>query len=230
MDDIIKAVIFDQDGLMFNTEWLAAEAWNQIGRGYGINVDNDFLRDLRGMKPDKIKDVFQSRFGTDIDYDSFREEKRRFSYDWIEKNGVPVKKGLKELLQYLKDHGVKTAVATASSIEWTRRNVEGAGIGKYFDEYVYGDMVEEAKPNPAIFLLAAEKLGVKPSQCVVLEDSFNGIKAASAGGFLPVMVPDQDQPDDGLLKLLTARCGSLLEVINLFEEGKLELDSQGKGV
>lgn len=230
MEDKVKAVIFDQDGLMFNTEWLAAEAWNQIGRAYGIYVDNDFLRDLRGMKPDKIKDVFQSRFGTDIDYDSFREEKRRFSYDWIKKNGVPVKKGLRELLQYLKDHGVKTAVATASGAEWTQGNIKGAGIDGYFDEYVYGDMVEEAKPNPAIFLLAAERLGVKPWQCVVLEDSFNGIRAASAGGFLPVMVPDQDQPDEELLRLLTAQCSSLLEVIGLFEDGKLELGSGGKRV
>ena len=94
---------------------------------------------------------------------------------------------------------------------------------KYFDDYIYGDMVKEAKPNPAIFLLAARRLGVDPGACVVLEDSFNGIKAAAAGGFNPVMIPDQDQPDEEIRKLLTACCDSLTDVIGLFETGRLSL-------
>ncbi len=93
----------------------------------------------------------------------------------------------------------------------------------YFDDYIYGDMVKEAKPNPAIFLLAARRLGVEPEACVVLEDSFNGIKAAAAGGFNPVMIPDQDQPDEEIRKLLTACCDSLTDVIGLFETGRLSL-------
>ena len=113
------------------------------------------------------------------DYDRFREEKRQYSYRWIAEHGVPVKKGLKELLIYLKGHNIKTAVATASSESWTQGNVRGAGVEKYFDDYIYGDMVKEAKPNPAIFLLAARRLGVDPGACVVLEDSFNGIKSPS---------------------------------------------------
>ena len=157
------------------------------------------------------------------DYDRFREEKRQYSYRWIAEHGVPVKKGLKELLIYLKDHNIKTAVATASSESWTQGNVRGAGVEKYFDDYIYGDMVKEAKPNPAIFLLAARRLGVDPGACVVLEDSFNGIKAAAAGGFNPVMIPDQDQPDEEIRKLLTACCDSLTDVIGLFENGSLSL-------
>ena len=198
----IQAVIFDQDGLMFDTESLAATSWFEVGPKYGIHVDSNFLRDIRGCKP---------------------EEKRQYSYRWIAQHGVPVKKGLKELLIYLKSHNIKTAVATASSEGWTQGNVKGAGVEDYFDDYIYGDMVKEAKPNPAIFLLAARRLGVEPGSCVVLEDSFNGIKAAAAGGFNPVMVPDQDQPDEEIRKLLTACCDSLTDVIGLLETGRLIL-------
>lgn len=225
MPNKIQAVIFDQDGLMFDTESLAATSWFKVGPRYGIHADSEFLRGIRGCKPDRIKQACIERFGAMPDYDRFREEKRQYSYQWIAKHGVPVKKGLRELLVYLRNHGIKTAVATASSEGWTQGNVKGAGIDSYFDHYIYGDMVEEAKPNPAIFLLAAHRLGVAPCNCVVLEDSFNGIRAAAAGGFLPVMVPDQDEPDEEIRPLLTACCSSLCDVIRLFEDGTLELES-----
>ena len=207
MPNPIQAVIFDQDGLMFDTESLAATSWFEVGPKYGIHVDGNFLRGIRGCKPDKVKQVCTQQFGEEAmkDYDRFREEKRQYSYRWIAEHGVPVKKGLKELLIYLKDHNIKTAVATASSESWTQGNVRGA------------------KPNPAIFLLAARRLGVDPGACVVLEDSFNGIKAAAAGGFNPVMIPDQDQPDEEIRNLLTACCDSLTDVIGLFENGSLSL-------
>lgn len=218
----IKAVIFDQDGLMFDTERLSVEGWMRTVERYGIQLDQEFFRDLRGCKPDKVKEAFIRKYGMETEYDAIREEKRRYSYRWIEDNGVPVKPGLKELLVFLKEHGVKTAVATASSRGWTQGNVKGAGLDAYFDQYVYGDMVKEAKPNPSIFLMAARLLEEEPGRCVVLEDSYNGVKAAHAGGFLPVMVPDQDEPDAKLQRLLTARCDSLLDVIGLFEDGILE--------
>lgn len=218
----IKAVIFDQDGLMFDTERLSMEGWEKATSRYGIRLDKDFFMDLRGCKPDKIKEAFIKHCGLEDEYETIREVKRSYSYKWIEEHGVPVKPGLKELLVYLKEHGVKTAVATASSRQWTDSNIKSARLEGYFDEYICGDLVKEAKPNPAIFLLAASILGEEPGSCVVLEDSFNGIKAAHAGGFLPVMVPDQDEPDEELTKLLTARCDSLSQVIDLFEDGILE--------
>lgn len=215
----IKAVIFDQDGLMFDTERLALEAWEMVAGAYHIHPDKDFFRDLKGTKQDKVKEALIRRYGTDIDYDAMFREKRRYSCQWVREHGVPVKPGLKELLAYLKAHGIMTAVATASSKEWTQGNVKSAGLDCYFDVYIYGDMVEEAKPDPAIFLLAARELGREPGECLVLEDSFNGIKAAAAGGFHPVMVPDQDEPDDGITRILAARCEVLSDVIGLFEDG-----------
>lgn len=219
----IKAVIFDQDGLMFDTERLALEGWEMVAGAYNIHPEKDFFRDLRGTKPDKVREALVRRYGTDIDYDAMFAQKREYSYAWVREHGVPVKPGLLELLSYLKAQGIMTAVATASSREWTRGNVKSAGLEPYFDAYIYGDMVEEAKPDPAIFLLAASELGREPGECLVLEDSFNGIRAAAAGGFHPVMVPDQDEPDEGINRLLAARCNALSDVIGLFEDGTFEL-------
>ena len=99
MPNPIQAVIFDQDGLMFDTESLAATSWFEVGPKYGIHVDGNFLRGIRGCKPDKVKQVCTQQFGEEAmkDYDRFREEKRQYSYRWIAEHGVPVKKGLKEL-------------------------------------------------------------------------------------------------------------------------------------
>lgn len=218
----VKAVIFDQDGLMFDTERLALEGWEAVAQSYGICPGKDFFRDLKGTKQDKVKEALIREYGAELDYDTMFRGKREYSYRWIEEHGVPVKPGLCELLAYLRTHGIMRAVATASSRKWTQSNVKDAGIDRCFDAYIYGDMVTEAKPDPAIFLLAAAKLGIEPGECLVLEDSFNGIRAAAAGGFLPVMVPDQDEPDAELSLLLAARCDTLYDVIRLFENGTFE--------
>lgn len=224
----VKAVIFDQDGLMFDTERLALEGWSVAGEIYGLKPDESFLREIRGKKSEQVRAAFEERYGSLDRFPGFFEKKRQYSYDWIARNGVPVKPGLKELLAYLKGHGCKLAVATASSCQWTQKNVKGAGVEDYFDAYVYGDMVEEAKPNPTIFHLAASMLENEPEACMVLEDSFNGIRAAYNGGFLPVMVPDQDEPTQEILNLLVARCDSLLDIIPLFEEGSLEFAKESR--
>lgn len=215
----VKAVIFDQDGLMFDTEQLSVEAWRVVGGKYGISVGDDFFDMVRGSKPDTVSRLLGEMFGPQLDVDQFLEEKRAFSYEQIQKNGVPVKKGLRELLTYLKERGIKTAVATSSSRQWTEQNVRGADIDGFFDAYAFGEMVTHAKPDPEIFYLAADMLGEKQEECIVLEDSFNGINAALNGGFLAVMVPDLSIPGPELEARLTAKCESLLDVIRLFEEG-----------
>ena len=103
---------------------------------------------------------------------------------------MPVKPGVKELLTYLREKGYKIAMATASAREYSMDNLRLAGIDEFFDHVITGDMVKEAKPNPEIFLKAAEALGEKPENCLVLEDSLNGVEAGIKGGFVTVMVPD----------------------------------------
>lgn len=221
----VRAVIFDQDGLMFDTERLSVEVWNKLAGKYGITVDHVFFDALRGGKPDASMRLLRERFGETFPYDEFLAEKREYSYRQIRERGVPVMKGLRELLVYLKDHGCKTAVATSSSRHWTEQNVKGAGLWEYFDEFTYGEMVKHSKPDPEIFYLAASRLGEEPGKCIVLEDSFNGINGAINGGFLSVMVPDLSIPGPELVSRLTAKCDSLLDVIDLFETGFFEFEA-----
>ena len=215
----VKAVIFDQDGLMFDTERLSVKAWSEVGKRYGISVGEDFFDAMRGTKPEVVRRMLKEMYGESFDCDRLLEEKRAYSYEQIAREGVPVKKGLKELLTYLREHGVKTAVATSSSRHWTEQNTRGAGVDQMFDAYAFGEMVKRPKPDPEIFYLAADMLGEKPEECIVLEDSFNGINAALNGGFLAVMVPDLSIPGPELVERLTAKCDSLMDVIGLFEEG-----------
>ena len=132
MPNPIQAVIFDQDGLMFDTESLAATSWFEVGPKYGIHVDGNFLRGIRGCKPDKVKQVCTQQFGEEAmkDYDRFREEKLQYSYRWIAEHGVPVKKGLKELLIYLKGRNNKTALANANNLNMTQGKVRGPRVEK----------------------------------------------------------------------------------------------------
>lgn len=215
----VEGVIFDQDGLMFDTERPVAKGWEVAGKEFGYDVNEEFLATVRGRSVAEIKEMFAARYGKDAPFDAMNLRKRAYCYELLDREGTPVKKGLKQLLAYLKSRSLPMAVATSSSREWTERNLKDSGTQNYFDVLVYGDMVARSKPSPDIFLLAAKKLGVAPERCIVLEDSIQGNRAAIAGGFLSVMVPDLTLPDSELAGKLTACCDSLLDVVKLFEEG-----------
>ena len=223
MKKLVKAVIFDQDGLMFDSERLVAEGWAYAGKKFGYDVNEDFLKSVRGRSVAEIKAAFLAHYGQDAPFDEMNMEKRRRTYEYVNKFGIPVKKGLKELLSYLKAHDVPAAVATSSSREWTQGNLERSNTKDFFRLCVYGDMVSRGKPAPDIFLLAAEKLGEKPQNCLVLEDSLQGNEAAVNGGFIGVMVPDLTPPTPYLRENLFAVCDSLEDVITLFESHALSL-------
>ena len=122
-----------------------------------------------------------------------------------------------ELLAYLKECRIKTAIATSSPIERTVLYLTSVGLQNSFDELVSGYMVEKGKQEPDIYLYAAERLGVKPENCMVLEDSPAGILAAHRAGCIPVMVPDQDKPEEETKAMLYAEADTLLEVISLLK-------------
>lgn len=218
---IVKAVIFDQDGLMFDTERVSAKAWGMAGAEFHMHLEESFLKTIRGTNYEDAKKRFLAAFGNQVDFDRFRARKNEYYEKMLREQGVPVKPGLKELLSYLKEQGCPAAVGSASRLSYTERNLEETGIRTYFDCLVTGDMVSRAKPDPEIFLKAAVLLGEKPQHCLVLEDSLNGVEAGLAGGFVTVMVPDLTQPDENLKKRVYRVCDSLLDVLEFFKKGEL---------
>lgn len=214
---MIKGVIFDMDGLMIDTEKLLMRFWIQSAQEHGFDMQKEHVLQIRSLAPKYAIEKFRSFFGDDFDYYSVKKRRIELMNDYINKNGIEKKYGLDELLEYLTENGYKKAVATATDISRTKVYLEKLDIIKYFDEIVTASMVENGKPEPDIYLKASEKIGLKPEECMALEDSPNGICSAYRAGCKAVMIPDLSQPDEETLKLLYTKADNLAEVINILK-------------
>ena len=214
---MVKGVLFDMDGLMFDTERMSLEAWRFAGRQLGFAPRDEFLLALRGSMGDEARAKLQREFGPGFDYDRTRQVRLTYADSWIEQHGMPVKPGLLPLLEELKARGIPAALATSTTRPTAWGYLTRAGVKDYFAASVCGGEVERPKPNPDVFLKAAGLLGLDPGTCMVLEDSPNGIAAAHAAGCIPVMVPDLTQPDPALRALCARVVPSLDQVIPLLE-------------
>ena len=217
----VKGVIFDMDGLMFDTERLWDTLWEPACAALGLPLPADmekFKAGGRGLAGDNLRRHVAEYIPGDpqkVLDKIWQLADERFA------RGVPCKKGLKELLAALEDMGLPRIVASSSPRNMIEMNLQTTGTARYFHDVVSGTEVARSKPAPDTFLLAAEKLHTNPKDCLVLEDSYNGVRAGAAGGFVTVMVPDLAQPDDEMRRLYTAECASLHEVRRMLEEGRL---------
>ena len=213
----VKAILFDMDGLVLDTEKLYTRFWQEAANALGYPMTKEQALGMRSLNRGAGLAKMQSYFGEAVDYDKIRGKRIEMMDAFVEKEGVEVKPGIHELLEYLKEQGIRTAIATSSPLERTVRYLSSVGLEKSFDELISGYMVEKGKPEPDIYLYAAEKLNVIPSECIVLEDSPAGILAAHRAGCLPVMIPDQDQPEKETKELLYATVERLELVIDLLK-------------
>ncbi len=218
MKDTITAVLFDMDGLVLDTEKLYTRFWQEAANALGYPMTKEQALGMRSLNRGAGLAKMQSYFGPAVDYETIRNKRIELMDAFVKQEGVSLKPGIYELLAYLKELGIKTAIATSSPLERTILYLTSVGLQNSFDELVSGYMVEKGKPEPDIYLYAAEKLCVMPGNCMVLEDSPAGIVAAFRAGCKPVMIPDQDEPDAETEKLLYARAESLLAVISLLQE------------
>lgn len=214
----IKAVIFDMDGLMLDTEKLYVRFWCEAANQLGFPMEEHHALSIRSMAAKYAIPKLKGYFGDSFDYAQVRSKRIELMNQYIEENGIDKKKGIEELLKYLKDHGYKIAVATASDMERTKKYLTRAGLFSYFDKVVCAFMVESGKPAPDIYEKAAEELGEKPQHCIALEDSPNGILAAYRAGCVPIMIPDLDEPDEDTKEILFDMKENLLQVIDVLEQ------------
>lgn len=205
------AVIFDMDGVIFDTERLLLESWTPVAEAHDVHGIVETLRSCIGRNEVSTREIIFERFGEDFPLDEYQEEVRAVFREKAA-NGIPEKAGARELLAELAAARVPLALASSTREEVVRRELAEAGLLQHFDAVIGGDRIERGKPAPDIFLKAAELLGKRPEECFVIEDSPNGIRAAAAAGMTPLMVPDQLQPDEQIRALAHRVFDSLKQV------------------
>lgn len=215
---MLRAVIFDMDGLMIDTEKLLVKYWLEAAQYYGYELKREHILGIRSLSAKYAVPKLQKEAGEDFDYYKVRTMRMQLMNEHIRTYGLEEKPGLGELLDYLKANHYLTAVATATDPERTNKYLGSLHRLQYFDEIVCASMVQNGKPAPDIYLEAAARLNVQPSECMALEDSPNGILSAYRAGMRPVMVPDLSQPDEDTGKMLYACADDLSQVIQIIED------------
>ena len=213
-----KAVVFDMDGLLLDTEKLLIKFWIQAANEAGFPMTRETALSLRSLHRSFAIPFLKETFGEDFDYLKIRSRRMELMSGYLSENPLELKKGAEELLGYLRESGIPAAVCTATDIERAANYLKRAGIYGFFTDIVCAANVEKGKPEPDIYLYCAEKLGMNPSDCIALEDSPNGVRSAAAAGFKTIMIPDLSEPDDELMHLIYAKAESLSEVIGIIKD------------
>lgn len=215
---MIQGVLFDMDGVLFDTESLCLRLTKEIGREEGLDIPDSLLCEVMGTSNAVYFQRMKAHFGPNVPVEEhYTKMKTRFA-EYIEVNGPPVMKGVEGLLAYLQQNNYPMAVASSTKIANVTRYLTDAGIKDYFTTCIGGDMVGNYKPHPEIFQTAAAALGLPASCCLAIEDSRNGLVSASAAGCVTVMVPDMTPVTPELRALCTAVLGSLEEVPAFIEQ------------
>ncbi len=208
----IKAVIFDMDGTLIDTEKYYRIFWPKALAEFGYHMTDEQALSMRSLgrpfAPVRLKEMF----GEELDYYAVRDKRKELMEECLDREGIRVKPGAFELLQYLREHNITAAIATATDLQRAGKYLDLTGLRPYFDRVISATMVQEGKPSPDIYLYACEQLGLKPEECLAVEDSPNGVISAYRAGCLVAMVPDQTQPDEELCALLYMKVDNLLEI------------------
>ncbi|MEO9459957.1 MAG: HAD family phosphatase [Lentilitoribacter sp.] len=211
-----KAVLFDMDGLMLDTETISMQSMKKATQRLGLDVKDQWLFDIIGMNRKGAEAYMSQKLGHPLP-DGLDDAFIEIYSDHIFTEGIDLKPGLIELLDYLSANNIRRAVATSTRTEMALKKLKSSGIFDYFEHIIGGDQVTNGKPAPDIYLKAAEHVGVEPEFCLALEDSDNGAKAAYAAQICVIVVPDLKQPKDETKKMATKVVTSLHDVRTLFE-------------
>lgn len=215
---MLEAVVFDMDGVIFDSEALVIRTWKQVADKYGIPDIEKTCMECLGTNSEATLKIFQKHYGEDFPYAVYKKEMADLFHEQAAGGKLPKKRGIIELLEYLHYRDIKVGLATSTREEIVKKELSESGLMEYFDEIVCGDMVERSKPEPDIYLEACKRLQVEPEKCYGIEDSYNGIRALKSAGLHAIMVPDLADPTSEMEELAECILPSLLEVKKYLEE------------
>ncbi len=211
----IDTVIFDMDGTLIDTEKYYRIFWPMALKEFGYEMTDEQALSMRSLGRPFAPARLREMFGPQLDYHAVRERRKALMEKRLEQEGIELRPGALELLTWLKEHGIRSAIATATDLQRTEKYLGVLGIRDYFEQVISATMVKEGKPSPDIYLHACRQLGRHPRDCMAVEDSPNGVLSAHRAGCRVVMVPDQTDAGPELEKLLYAKAKSLDEIIAL---------------
>ena len=211
----VAGVLFDLDGVVIDTETLFARFWMEAAHALGYPMTREQALQLRSLNSLTGQPKMEAFFGPGVSYDRIRDKRVELMDAWIEVHGVEEKPGIRELLRCLKEKNIPCAITSSSPLPVIRKHLTNLGLIDGFTALCSGRELPRGKPAPDIYLHGAAVLGLKPENCLAIEDSPAGIESAWRAGCMAVIVPDQDQPDELTLSRSFARADSLLDVIEL---------------
>ena len=207
----MKTAIFDMDGTLLDTEKIYQKYWKIAADELGYNLSKEQLLLFRSAAFEYGMKLGEEMTGDPVAYDRIRIHRKELMEPLMQKIEIPVKPYVKEAMTFLKEHGVKLAVATATKMDKTLEYLGRAGLTDFFDEIISAKDVAHGKPAPDVYLYACERVGVNPGDAFAIEDAPNGVKAGHAAGCRVIMIPDLTEPDEELMQLIDYRADDLMK-------------------
>ena len=196
----IKAFIFDMDGVILDSETICDQAWLEVAKKQNLPNPQDVMKQCLGTNKNDTIQILKKNYGADFDSEYFIQQTSDYFHQIEFSSGIPLMPFAKEILDYLKPK-YRIALASSTRKATVERQLKAVEVLDYFETLTCGDMVEHSKPNPEIYLMACNSLGLKPEQCVAIEDSPNGIKSAFSANLHTIMIPDKIQPTEEIKKM-----------------------------
>lgn len=215
---MIRAVIFDMDGTLLDSERIVLKAWQYVIDKYSLPFDLSLPYRSIGLNYASMKTLFLSELGEDYPFDKYWGYAKQYLQNAKRRTAYPVKAGFDELCTYLKANKIGMYVATSTYHASAAKELEHSGILGYFDGIIGGDEITRGKPDPEIFVTAAEKTGFDKSECLIVEDSSNGLRAGIASGIRTVFIKDIVDVPSEITDKVYARCDDLSGVIGIISQ------------
>jgi HAD superfamily hydrolase (TIGR01509 family) len=219
--DMIKAAIFDLDGTLIDSEFVALKAWERASEQMDLGLTTELIYSFIGITRITCLDMLSEFLGGNYELADEAFELHKVFENELYPEMLELKPGVEEILRGLSERGIKIALATSSRGPIMHQKFDRFGFNHYFDSMTFGDELERGKPEPDIFLFAVERLGFDPAECAVIEDSYNGVRAGHGAGCYTIMVPDIMQPTEEIRELTDVVVESLNDVIPHLEKESL---------